>query len=79
VATIIHAVSAALMVEASAAAGVENTTIVARPISAASVAARHDAPMVFPQPVMILLIARQASLPDATKALRESAKSLPSA
>src|SRR3984893_11383741 len=37
-------------------------------VGAANSAARHDsAPMVFPQPVMILLIARPASLPDATE------------
>jgi hypothetical protein len=53
------------MAEASAAAGNDNT--VASQIGAASRAARHQsAPMVFPQPVMILWIACQASLPDAT-------------
>jgi len=66
VATIIHAVSAALMVEVSAKAGVANKMI-ARLIGAADVAARHEcAPMVFPPACYDLLIAFQASLPEAT-------------
>src|SRR6202022_4723673 len=64
VATIIHAVSAALMSDVPANAGVANE-IVARLIVAADLAARHDsAPMVFPQPV-ILWIAFLAPLPNA--------------
>jgi hypothetical protein len=51
------------MVDVSANAGVANKTI-ARLIGAAAFAARHEsAPMVFPPPAMILLIARAASLP----------------
>src|SRR3954470_22855675 len=48
VATIIHAVSAALMLEVSASAGVANETIAAKAAGATNVAARHEcAPMIF--------------------------------
>jgi hypothetical protein len=70
-------VSAGLISEVSAKAGVANEKIAARQahdppnralVGAANSAARHDsALMVFPQPVMILLTARPASLPDATE------------
>jgi hypothetical protein len=50
---IIQAVSAALISDVSAEAGVANEKMAARPIGAANPAARRDsALMVFPQPVI---------------------------
>jgi hypothetical protein len=54
VATIIHAVSAALMVDVSAAAGVASEKLAASAMSAAFLAARYDsAPMEFPRPFVV--------------------------
>jgi hypothetical protein len=62
-------VSAALIPDVSANAGVADEKAAARPIGAASLAARVDsAPMVVPQP-MILRFRRAASLPDAAELL----------
>jgi hypothetical protein len=51
---IIQAVSAALISDVSAKAGVANEKMVARQTGAANLAARHDsAAMVFPQPMIV--------------------------
>jgi hypothetical protein len=66
VATIIQAVSAALISEVAAKAGVAGNEIAATLNDAASRAARNDsAPMVFPQPDFMDRM--PAPLPDATK------------
>ena len=65
---IIHAVSAALIVDASAKAGVAGKQFIARMLSAASFAARDEcAPMEFPRPVVGFFVARLASLPARVK------------
>jgi len=68
VATIIHAVSAALMVDVSAAKAGVASELAASAMSAAFPAARYDgAPMEFPRPVVVSLsflgFSRSASLP----------------
>src|SRR3954452_8224150 len=61
VATIIHAVSAPLISEASAIAG-DPRSKTATPIGAANFAARvRYAPMIFPQPVDLLMASRRVA------------------
>jgi len=70
VATIIHAVSAALMSVVPAKAGVTNQKIDAGKV-AANLAARHEsAPIGVPHPAVDFVIADQAPLPGAMEAAR---------
>jgi hypothetical protein len=67
VATIIHAVSAALMVDASAASAGVASVATASTMSAAFFAARYDgAPMEFPGVLSFLDVSRSATAPIAS-------------